>query len=386
MTFKHLKFEDSVVMRSLEKLAHEKGLVKPETITKMASTEKSTAPTSNSLVEKVLYLCSQMRKSGFEKQAIDLEHKLMRYKQANTNYQAFSETGEDLIEQAHPKGSHKLEGIDGNELAIIETIIDQQLKNIKIVEKTPTGKLASYDIIGAVKKIVAVSNDIPVLEQELASQISSINSSADGTIAGLQKIFEVFPGERAFFFDPIMALGRLKNQFVYPYNLTFFQEGQRIFYSTYKNLSSDLSPSNWQLVQPKLEPIGNQIARAIAILEDVSHVKAGGKSNMMYEITQEEKANNPLKDYHIPSNIPEGEVGKFNNRIKLLQNWLAKLSSHTNVLNNEAIKSWPPKVIQSLNNIKEDNDKNPFKLAINNEKLDKIQQSISAFESGWKLK
>jgi hypothetical protein len=61
---------------------------------------------------------------------------------------------------AHPKGSHTLEGVSGD--AVFETIIDQQLKDIKMVEKKPTGKLSNArEIISAVKICLADEINIP---------------------------------------------------------------------------------------------------------------------------------------------------------------------------------------------------------------------------------
>lgn len=156
MTFKHIQFEDSVVMRSLEKLAHDKGLIKETPVVKTASINKPTKPASNSLTEKIIFLCSQLRTSGFEKHALEIESKLMAFKQANTLYETSSEKGEDLVGAAHPKGSYKLEGVEGGDLAVIETIVDQQLKNIQMTEKKPTGKLSSNkSILSAVKTVLA---------------------------------------------------------------------------------------------------------------------------------------------------------------------------------------------------------------------------------------
>ena len=153
MTFKHVKFEDSVVMRSLEKLAKEKGLVKPEKITKTAAVKTDLTATAN-LMQNILNLCAGLRQSGFTKHANELEEKFMVYKQAQTLYETTKETGEDLVESAHSKGSHKLEDVDSDE-AVFETIVDQHMKHLKMIEKAPTGKLASArNVIDAVKVVL----------------------------------------------------------------------------------------------------------------------------------------------------------------------------------------------------------------------------------------
>ena len=154
MTFKHIKFDNSPVMRSLERIAREKGLVKESLLEKIASRsamvkKADLTPTTN-LTENLIKLCSGLREEGFDKYANELESTFMMFKQAQTLYETSKETGEDLVDMAHPKGSHTLEGVSGD--AVFETIIDQQLKDIKMVEKKPTGKLSNAkEIIDAVK-------------------------------------------------------------------------------------------------------------------------------------------------------------------------------------------------------------------------------------------
>lgn len=161
MTFKHVKFEDSAVMRSLEKLAKEKGLVdsRRASAVKTASAPDLGFPQASTLMENVLRLCAGLRHAGFEKHAQDIEEKFMAFKKADTIYETSKEKGEDLIDAAHPKGSHKLENVDGEE-AVFETILDQHLKNLKMIDKTPTGKLAKQNTLDAVK-IVLADLDVP---------------------------------------------------------------------------------------------------------------------------------------------------------------------------------------------------------------------------------
>lgn len=170
MTFKHTKFEDSATMRSLEKLAKDKGLVKSEPITKTASTQLDLSP-SDSLTENVMKLCAGLKSAGFNKYADELESKYINYKHAQTLYEVNKEKGEDLVDAAHPQGSHKLEGVEGEE-ATVETIIDQNLKMLKVVEKTPHGKLSSSsDVINAVKKALGQQSD---LDAKLADDMKKV--------------------------------------------------------------------------------------------------------------------------------------------------------------------------------------------------------------------
>lgn len=152
MTFKHTKFEDSPIMRSLERVAQEKGLIKTQPLNKTAAAKKIDLTPTINLLDNVLKLCAGLRERGFEKQANDLEVYLINYKKAQTLYETFPEKGEDLIHAAHPKGSHKLEGIDAaDEGSVVEDILDQYAKSLEMVNKRPTGKLSSAEAIKAVK-------------------------------------------------------------------------------------------------------------------------------------------------------------------------------------------------------------------------------------------
>ncbi len=169
-SFKHMKFGDSSTMRSLEKLAISKGWGIEAPIHKIASLAKKDLSISLNLTENILKLCSGLRTSGLEKYADDVEHKFMSYKSAQTLYETSKETGEDLIDAAHPEGSHKMKDIAGD--ATIETIIDQHLAGLKMVKKNPTGKLFSYkEIMFAVKTALSVTaaKDTTKIKQNLLS-------------------------------------------------------------------------------------------------------------------------------------------------------------------------------------------------------------------------
>jgi len=176
MTFKHVKFEDSATMRSLIKVAYAKGLIKDDpTLIKNSSLEKKAdySPSFN-LMENIIKLCAGLREQGMEKYANDLESKFMEYKKANSLYETSKETGEDIVDQAHPQGSHKVSDVDGD--AIVETILDQHLKIVNVVNKKPTGKLSSNtDILKAVKKVVAQQLSINDYLQKMKNSAKAVN-------------------------------------------------------------------------------------------------------------------------------------------------------------------------------------------------------------------
>lgn len=189
MTFKHDKFDDSPVMRSLEKVAKDKGWVESKPITKSASTKLNLKPSSN-LTDNILKLCSGLKAAGLDKYATDIENKFVAYKQAATMYDTHGETGEDLVHAAHPKGSHHLEGLDD---AVVKTILDKHLDMVNMVNKKPTGKLSNAsDILNEVKVVLGGSflangkgNGSRKIAQESSSGIGTEIAGAGATMGGL---------------------------------------------------------------------------------------------------------------------------------------------------------------------------------------------------------
>lgn len=176
MSFKHVKFEDSPIMRSLEKVAREKGLVKPEPpLQKTATLSKKAdlTPTPN-LMENIFKLCAGLREQGRVVEASEVETNYLHYKQAQTLYEAHKEKGEDVINFAHPKGSHKLEGVAGDE-ATFEDILDQHAKILEKIQKKPTGKLSSAaQILNSVKR--ALGQDRGTLSNTVTQNMAIVNA------------------------------------------------------------------------------------------------------------------------------------------------------------------------------------------------------------------
>lgn len=174
MTYKNTKFDESAVMRSLEKLALENGMIKPDEIKKSASTKPqlNLKPTTD-LSENILKLCSGLRAGGFHKQAQDIENKFINLKQAETNlYNTTGETGDDLVDQAHPDGSHDLHDLDGD--ATVENLIDISKKMREVAMKPAKGKLANHNAINLVKLVLAQDNTNEVsLKDKAVSNIQS---------------------------------------------------------------------------------------------------------------------------------------------------------------------------------------------------------------------
>lgn len=259
MTFKHVKFEDSAVMRSLEKMAKEKGLVKPEQIQKTASSKSiDMTPTSN-LMDNVLKLCAGLRSKGLSKYAEELEVNLLNYKKAQTLYEVSKEKGEDLIEFAHPKGSHKLEGVEGNE-AVVEDILDRHLKMVDVVNKKPTGKLSNAQAIGAIRVVLGQ-------EDPSAQLLEKINGGAKKIIATLDKIKEIVNEQESsavLVNAAISSVTRsLENR---PLTLDIVSSAKkwfndRFYYANPNNtltLGHAMSPETWALIADDIQGINQE--------------------------------------------------------------------------------------------------------------------------------
>jgi len=190
MSFKHGKFSDSAVLRSLEKIAFEKGLVKEEKITKSAEqlVAERDLSSSNNLSQDIIKLCAGLRRSGLNKHAEEVERNYVNYKRAQTLYEVSKEKGEDLVDFAHPEGGHVLDDVEGKHKVM--TILERQQAMKKVVNKEPTGKLSVAQAIRAVKNIFAADpvdkrkmtkhEYLDFLRKDLSKTVSQITYQALG--------------------------------------------------------------------------------------------------------------------------------------------------------------------------------------------------------------
>lgn len=110
---------------------------------------------SETFDENMLKLFSSLRANGLDKYADKLEEKFVSFKTAATHlYNTHDETGEDVIEFAHPKEEkHSEETIYSN----LDDIVKKHKVIVDTFQKEPNGKLAAY--INSVKIALAESND-----------------------------------------------------------------------------------------------------------------------------------------------------------------------------------------------------------------------------------
>jgi hypothetical protein len=369
MTFKHVNFEDSSTMRSLAKVAKEKGWLS-ESLTKTASQEKKPdySATGN-LTINIVKLCSGLREFGFNKYADELEEKFINYKRAASSYETSKEKGEDLVDTAHPDGSHKLEGVEGDSL--IETIVDQQLKDILMVNKAPTGKLAK-DILSAVK--IVLSQEGPSVQKSLQNVISNLDSA-----------LQIF-NDVGFLSKPATSMGNkaleLSKAALNNPNIDALRKIQvslKIFRSNVKpvlfSLLGGVSGDTYDNMVPYLDEADKSINQAISLLQQKQ------------EMT-DKKINTP----EAPKEDPKisGFNSKIDEAIKTARRWIVQIQTDSELNDNDknSAKGWLNKKILNVLELKKEFDglspddkvKAVDGLLVN---LNKLTTQFPAFQAQW---
>jgi len=190
-------FLDSEIMRSLETVAIKRGLITPDPIKKEASSKD--LKTSDDLHDDLINLVSLLKNRGYEKEANLLEDKIHIHKMAETHlYNTHDETGEDLIDFAHPDGDFEV-APSKDDYGKVETVLSTQKKIIEKIHKIPTGKYAAMDPIvtmsltfgEAMSPIVRIPAD-DIADTVMENLVRSIKEDYKGPVSGLHKIANLF--------------------------------------------------------------------------------------------------------------------------------------------------------------------------------------------------
>ncbi|HVI41789.1 MAG TPA: hypothetical protein VM577_14145 [Anaerovoracaceae bacterium] len=225
MTFKHVNFYDSPVMRELERQAVKKGTFKSkpvDEVVKTASPRKSFVPTDD-LQSDLLKLAEGLRERGFVKEADDLESKIFIRKQAETHlYRAIDEDGEDILEFAHPDGDARVADAQNQE-GVVETLLSQHKKIEDIVNKLPTGKYAKL-----IDNVILATAD--VLDVDLVKMAAGEEDADEELLTGA-------PGKKK-------ASIQAANQFI--------KENATKISALLKDGIAEFHPENWQFSEEGL--------------------------------------------------------------------------------------------------------------------------------------
>lgn len=404
MTFKHVKFEDSPTMRALEKVAKDKGLVKAEPLKKTASVPKRPdyTPSSN-LMENVLKLCAGLRNQGLVKEAAELETNFLNYKQAQHLYEAHKEKGEDLIHAAHPKGSHKLEGVEGD--ALVEDILEQQMKHLEVVNKKPTGKLSTAQAISEVKKvlgqIVAPKESESKLYGMLNDKLNKLLPLIGTTISILKtdggEDYDVKSAEAARKDMQSALASRPFDRTAYRAALAGLQKLQKT------SKTGNFKTSNWfgspdaddpgvlawnKRAGGQMGSLVNSLNSLDSILTKLENIRALKEQGNYQEPVDEEKKNAPLTI--APVTISDGPLGQVYRQIANFKAQLNTWSTYRSISSDPQAANWIKEEIESLNDIAARMDKVPDNEEAEKEALPNFQReladeqkSIAEFKTGW---
>lgn len=403
MTFKHVKFEDSPTMRALEKVAKEKGLVKEESIKKTASVPKRPdyKPSAN-LMENVLKLCAGLRNQGLVKEAAELETNFLNYKQAQTLYETSKEKGEDLVQAAHPKGSHKLEGVEGD--AVVEDILDQHMKHIQMVEKKPTGKLSTAQAISAVKNVLGQITAPKESESELYAALNERLNKLLPAIGTTVSILKTDGGED---YDTETADEARKEMQSALATRPFDRAAYRAAMAGYAKLQGTSKSGNFKTHEwfgspdsddpgvltwnkragGQMGVLGNTLRGLESILTKLENIKAL-KEQGTYETPEQQKNKGVVSI--APVEVKEGPLGAIYRQINSLKSQLNTWATYRSISSNPQAVQWIKEEIQSLDDIANRMDKIPENDASENEAAPNFQRevadeqkSIAEFKSGW---
>jgi len=117
-------------------------------------TIKELAPKASAIVTELVSLANDLDDMGETKIAEAVDEQLRIYKEAiDKLYDITGETGEQLIGEAHPGGGPTMAPAK-EEGGKVETVVEQQKRDIKVVETKPTGKQAVF----VAQQLVALAN------------------------------------------------------------------------------------------------------------------------------------------------------------------------------------------------------------------------------------
>lgn len=177
MTFKHIDFHDSSVMREFERQAIKSGKVSAPTVSEIvknasSSDNKRYASTGELFVD-LIRLAEGLREKGFTDKATSLENKIFAYKRASQEYNS-------ELSAAHPDGDVTM-GKASNGLGDVETLESAHKKMVDVINKKPTGKqaIAQKQLIANILKASEETLELKKKAQDVAG-----NESAEDIFSG----------------------------------------------------------------------------------------------------------------------------------------------------------------------------------------------------------
>lgn len=180
---------DSETFRALERHAVKRGFFDSEIVKQAADkAQEAEVPleATGDLLQDLCKLADGLRSKGFDKQADTLERNILIYKSAASNlYDVTGETGEKLLDFAHPDGDVTVVG--EGELAKVETPQSLAKKVREVAEKQPSGKAGSKTPAGLVRQAQEfaglapaepAAGAVPTARQNIMDQVRATISRA----------------------------------------------------------------------------------------------------------------------------------------------------------------------------------------------------------------
>jgi len=326
----------------------------------------------NMLYQNLLVLCSKLRKSGFDKYADNLEQKLAAFKLAETSlYNVIDETGEDLINEAHPKGDVKLFDAKDNH-GDVETILSQHEKIVDVVSTDPkkkVNKTASFKTSNA----YTINDALQQARGDISASFEDFKTAHSALLKSAREHREFLNIERFRFKGQTLSIGPnitdILNRWTYNLNKIFNQLSNAVekfksaegvaadisdilaFIKLYNNkIESNkkyLNSSSYEMISTQINNLQSTCIESIKIIENfqittqtispedyLNEIKKV-KFNVEKQISNLSKYDTEFAD--IENKLPSNEKDALSYISKIRNDLNKKLNSYINT--NEIIKN-----------------------------------------------
>lgn len=331
-----------------------------------------------SLDENILALSAQLRTSGLTKYADNLESKFATFKQADIHlYRVHDEDGSDLVEFAHPDGDHNVE--DGD-LGDVETVVSKHNKIKDIVEKSPTGKLASY--VAACK--LALGQSSTNTEQLLREVNGLVNKAVSYLVrqANMDQQLQHWTREKGEMISSLVSVsleaGPSDHNFQQIQKAITLMEttlepsiGQRLFGA------SDMSDALWAHINGLFKAAQDKLSQARAsFFEGQEKNISGDISSIEKEPSDIEPASFQEPKSREMKSFTRGPSGSSNaaDTIQTLEGWKSQMAAYEDPEDVQAGTKWIDNAIAKLQT-------QPDAATLN-----KILGEVAQFKKTWKMR
>lgn len=169
------KFIESEVMLELEMESRAKGEFAPnvsEVIksSKIANKKIQELEPSGNLINDVVHLAKALCEKGFVSEAAELENNVFAYKLAASDLYKEIETGDELLESAHPEGDVAIADKAMDDGHVVETLGTRHKKMVEVATKAPKISASSKMLLLAVEEVFGLKKNAQVSSSYSAAQ------------------------------------------------------------------------------------------------------------------------------------------------------------------------------------------------------------------------